>query len=136
MKNYRFSLILFILIGCSPVTQPVPWTPPLPQPIPAPNPSPVPVPSNITEVDSGKTFSVSNGSVLNISLNVNADPNFFWSFGTVSGDFDVLSDDKIGDKEVFVIKCNQSGSFKITYVQFTQNGSVNLSEVVYAVQIK
>lgn len=144
MKRILAALFL-AFVGCQ-QNNPQPWTPPAPAPTPQPPtppippqppaPAPVPAPSTITETDNGKTFSVASGASLRISLTTNADPNYFWSFGTVSGDFEVAADNKNGGKQNFLVKCNQTGSFKLTYIQFTDTGATQLNEVIYGVQVK
>lgn len=146
MTRIILALILALaasaFIGCKPQPQPTPWTPPAPpgpvnpNPPPPVDPTPIPAPSVITEAHNGKTFKVTAGSTLKVSLTTNPDPNYFWSVGIVSGDFDVLTDVKSNGKETFTIQCSQSGNIRITYTQFTESGAKVLNEVTYGVVVQ
>lgn len=147
MKKVLVALLLVVLVGCGrPAPQPTPWTPPQPTPAPAPTPNPqptpnpvdptvLPLPSVLTEAHTGKTFAVANGGKVNVQLAVNADPNYFWSVGG-DGDFEVLSDNRVNGKEVFSIQVNQTGTLRLTYKKFGDNGAETLSEVTYGVKVQ
>lgn len=129
----KLILFLILLVGCQPSVPVVP----IPQPVPPIfNPTPITPPNVITENDSGKTFLVSKGTVLTLTLRVNISEDYFWSFSNLSGDFETVSDLKRGTTQTLKLKVNDSGNFSLQYCQFTDSGLVVLSNLSFGVKVQ
>jgi len=95
--------------------------------------SPKPVLEYVTEKETGKTFSVKAGNNLLLRLTVDIGEDYFWSFSRLDDGIEVVSDNKKGTKQNILLKVNKSGTIKLQYCLFKDNGLKVLNNVSFSI---
>jgi hypothetical protein len=91
---------------------------------------------SLVEKDAGKLFAVQKGSKVTFSFKTDLGEDFFWAVGKMKGDFEVVSDVRVGNRQNIGVVINTAGSITFNYTQFTATGAKKLNELTFNLKVE